>query len=620
MRRVLSPRAGSIATVLAFAVALPVATGSLMPKLLTGTDSLIIAEGLALAIAALSLNLLLGYAGQISLGQAGLLGSGAFTSGVVTSKLGLSLLLGAAAGTVTAALIAFLLGLPALRLRGLYLAMVTIGFGYAMQESVFRLSYLSAGSAGMPMPRNFAFGLTLVNNADYLSVCAVALVAVWVVDQNLIRTKLGRAFQAIREDEPVAQSFGVDVTRYKLLAFTLSGAFAGLGGALYGHAIGFVSNSTFDLNLSLLLLAVVVVAGLGSRAAVVAAALGFTILPSLISGLADYQYIIGAVLLMYTISRHPGGLAELARGLGESREARQLRRQEHTALEPEEVAAGWPSLSLPVSRAADVTARATPADRDAPVLAAQDICVRFGGLQVLDHATLVVPQGRIVGLIGPNGAGKTTLFNTVCGLVRPDSGTVTFRGEEISALRPDQRARMGIARSFQLIGLAKRLSVLDNFLLAQHQWATYSPSAALAGLPAVARRERELRERAMAAVALLGFERYLHTPAGNLSQGQQRLVEMGCLLLRAPDLVMLDEPSAGMSPAAVENLAVRLRALRTDLGRTVLLIEHNIPLVLDVCDDVYVLDVGRVIAHGPGSSVVTQPEVMSAYLGQAVPA
>jgi branched-chain amino acid transport system ATP-binding protein len=256
----------------------------------------------------------------------------------------------------------------------------------------------------------------------------------------------------------------------------------------------------------------------------------------------------------------------------------------------------------------------------APLLEVRSLSVKFGGLRALDDVSLVVPKGSIVGLIGPNGAGKTTFFNAVSGLVRPTAGQVAFLGRDVTALAPHERVGLGIGRTFQLIGLAKDQSVRDNFLLAQHLLAGYSPVSALLALPRSARVERELGDRADQAIEALGFERFRDTPVASLSHGQQRIVELGCALVTAPDLLLLDEPSAGMSPAAAESLAERLRDIRDELGRTVLLIEHNIPLVLDVCDEINVLNFGQLLARGSTGDIARDPAVLGAYFGEAVPA
>jgi branched-chain amino acid transport system ATP-binding protein len=253
------------------------------------------------------------------------------------------------------------------------------------------------------------------------------------------------------------------------------------------------------------------------------------------------------------------------------------------------------------------------------MLAVENVTVRFGSLLAVQEASLEVKAGEIVGLIGPNGAGKTTLFNAIAGLVPTESGRISFLGEDITAAPPHARAAAGIGRTFQGIGLAKDLTVTENFLLAQHSLAGYSTAEALLGAGRMARVEANLDERAREAIVALGFERKADVPVRLLSHGQQRIVELGCVLLTAPDLVLLDEPSAGMSPGAAENLAVRLRDIRDQLGRTVLIIEHNLPLVLDVCDSLTVLSSGVVIASGSVDDVARQADVVTAYLGEAIP-
>ncbi|MDT4918923.1 MAG: branched-chain amino acid transport system ATP-binding protein livM, partial [Pseudonocardiales bacterium] len=487
-----------------------------------------------------------------------------------------------------------------------YLAIVTLIFGVVMQYSVLRSTVFSGGSAGIALPRRVWGNRFSTDHAAYLVVSLLLLVLVWWLDVNVVRTRLGRAFRAIRENESVAQAFGIPVTRYKLLAFVLSGAMAGLAGAMYGHAIGFVNNEApFNQQQSLILVTLVVIAGMGRRLAVVIVALVFWIFPSFIAGLHGWAYILGAVALMATVAQHPSGLADLLQD---------RRRPPAVDDDVDEELPALPQLPAPTRPVTAV------ADASAPMLEVSGVSVRFGGLQAVDRVDLVVPAGKIIGLIGPNGAGKSTLFNAVSGLVRIDTGRIRFRGQEIQGLRTDQRARLGIARSFQQVGLAKDLSVRENFLLAQHQLAPYTDLEALMMLPRTSRLETELRERAEAAVEALGFGHLADMPVRHLSGGQQRIVEIACLLVTAPELVMLDEPSAGMAPAAAENLATRLRDLRDALGRTVLLIEHNVPLVLDTCDYVYVLDAGTLIAQGEPREIAANQDVIDAYFGRAVTA
>ena len=275
----LTPRRSNILLALLLCGILPTVTARAMPDLFNGSQALLLTTATATVAAAIALNILMGYAGQISLGHAALLGVGAFTSGLLTSNAGIplgfttipggqSMLIGIPAAAITGALVALVIGFPALRLRGLYLAIVTIGFGYAVEQSIFRMPALTRGSAGIELPRRMfarpvASGLTgffhdrlhlgfsipasLDLNADFLAFALLVVVIIWVVDENILRSRLGRAFHGIREDEAVAQSFAIDVSRYKLLAFVISGAVAGVAGALYGHAVLFTNNEQWTL-------------------------------------------------------------------------------------------------------------------------------------------------------------------------------------------------------------------------------------------------------------------------------------------------------------------------------------------------------------------------------------
>jgi ABC-type branched-subunit amino acid transport system ATPase component/ABC-type branched-subunit amino acid transport system permease subunit len=582
--------------------------------LLSDKNALLLAAGCAVALAGLSLNVLMGYAGQISLGQWAFVGAGAFTTGYVTgvTELRLPWVAGLIAATAVGGLVAFLVGLPALRLRGLYLAIVTIGVAYVAWQSLFRIEAVGGGSAGKVLPRPYIGTASFADNADFLAIAGIVLVLVWQIDVNLTRSRLGRAFQALKADESVAASFGVDVARYKLLAFTVSGAIAGAAGAVYGTAFGTITGDTFNYAGSLLLVVIVVIGGLGSRAGVVFAAFFAILLPDILialfgDGFRGADLVLNAALLVYTIARHPGGLAG---AVAEIRETRARKRGGEPPLPP--TRPSLPALTRPVGM--------PPVPRSRPgaaVLQATGISVRFGGLQAVDSADLRVDRGTIVGLMGPNGAGKTTLFNAMTGALTPDAGRVELLGVDISEQPTHARTALGMSRTFQLIGLAKGQSVYENLLIAQHLAAPYGVLSALTMIGPARWYERDVRARADEVLDGLGFGRYRDTHVGRLSHGQQRIVEIGCALVNSPELVMLDEPSAGMSPAAAEDLAATLLDVRDRLGRTVLLIEHNVPLVLGVADELYVMAAGKVIADGEPIEVVQRPEVVTAYLGTA---
>ncbi len=580
--------------------------------LLSDKNALLLASGCAVALAGLSLNVLMGYAGQISLGQWAFVGAGAFTTGYVTGvgQLRLPWIAGLIAATVVGGLVAFLVGLPALRLRGLYLAVVTIGVAYVAWQSLFRIEVVGGGSAGKVVPRPYIGSTSFAENADFLAIAGIVLVLVWQIDVNLTRSRLGRAFQALKADESVAASFGVDVARYKLLAFTVSGAIAGAAGAVYGTAFGTITGDTFNYAGSLLLVVIVVIGGLGSRTGVVVAAFFAILLPDILialfgDGFRGIDLVLNAALLVFTIARHPGGLAG---AVVELREKRARRKGGEPPLPP--TRPSLPALTRPVGMPPMPKARP-----GTPVLQATGISVRFGGLQAVDSADLRVDRGTIVGLMGPNGAGKTTMFNAMTGALTPDAGRVELLGVDISDLPTHARTALGMSRTFQLIGLAKGQSVYENLLIAQHLAAPYGVFSALTMVGPARWYERDVRARADEVLEGLGFQRYRDTPVSRLSHGQQRIVEIGCALVTSPELVMLDEPSAGMSPAAAEDLAATLLDVRDRLGRTVLLIEHNVPLVLGVADELYVMAAGKVIADGEPVEVVQRPDVVTAYLG-----
>jgi ABC-type branched-subunit amino acid transport system ATPase component/ABC-type branched-subunit amino acid transport system permease subunit len=569
------------------------------PGPLNGYHALVLCFGVTYVMAALPLNLLMGYAGQISLGHAAFLGIGAFASGIVAGRLGLPFVLGVLTAMATGGIAALVIGLPALRIRGLYLALVTLGFGLAMYSFVFRSRAITGGYAGVVVPRPKVGSFVFTNNADLLAIVISLLAVVWIVDRNIMRTKVGRAFLALRSDESVASVFGIDVPRYKTFAFGLYGALSGAAGAVLGHVIGLAQQETFTFDVSLLFVVIVLVGGLSSRPGVALAAFAFGISPRLLVGLHEWVLIAGPAAVLLILVRYPRGIGGV---VGDK--SRPLTRH-HTG-------GGGGDYARQVALPRPLAGAAQRAVRPLVVC---DLVVRFGGLVAVDGVSLEVEHNTITGLIGPNGAGKTTLFNAVSGLVPAQQGQIDVGGVDVSGLPPHRRAVAGIGRTFQQVGLIKDLSVAENFLLAQHRFATYHPLSSLAFLPNVQRSERALRERAAEAIALLGLEPRADTTLGELSHGQQRLVEIAAALLTSPGVLLLDEPSAGMSPAAAEALAERLVEMRDQIGQTIFLIEHHLPLVMATCDRVHVMDSGHLLATGTPAAVRSNPKVAAAYLG-----
>ncbi|MDP9101359.1 MAG: branched-chain amino acid ABC transporter ATP-binding protein/permease [Actinomycetota bacterium] len=593
-------RPKDVGLILLGCIVLPPLTGWAMPGLLSQATALTLTYGVCLGIAALSLNLLLGYAGQLSLGHAALLGVGAFGASLIVDGLALPMFIGWAVGACVGAAVALAIGIPALRLRGLYLALVTLVFGSTMQASVLRWRVFTHGSAGASLPRRLWGEHILINEPIYLSMVLVVLVGVWLVDINVLRTRIGRAFLAIREDETAAQAFGIDVTRYKLLAFVLSGAIAGLAGALYGGAVGLVNSDVFDRELSLRIVLFVIIGGVGRRWGCVAVSVLLAVAPKLPDPFKHYDLVIAAGITLYNVVKLPEGLAGFI-----------FRIRNNSPV--------GPAVGVEELRAIDLAAvaRTPPPSAERQVLTVSGLSVDFGGLRAVHGMSLTVRTGSIVGVIGPNGAGKSTLFNAISGFV-PSTGTVTLDGAEVQARQPHERVSAGLGRTFQNVGLARDQTVRNNILLAQHLKAPYGDLAALGFSHSARVAERELGQLADEVIGGLGFERYADTPVRELSGGQQRLVELAAVLATGPMLLMLDEPTAGLSPAAAESLAERLRQLQADRGQTILLIEHNVPLVLDLCHYIYVMSAGELLAEGTPDELSARPEILDAYLGGQV--
>ena len=250
------------------------------------------------------------------------------------------------------------------------------------------------------------------------------------------------------------------------------------------------------------------------------------------------------------------------------------------------------------------------------VLSAENISIRFGGLQALDSVTFRVNEHEIVGLIGPNGAGKTTFFNCVTGFYTPDTGDVFIRDQRVTDLRPDQRTHLGLGRTFQQVGLVRSFTVLENLLVAQHQKVRYGDAAGLLGLPSSLGEERRMRERAMQVLDYLGLAHLAGRSLGGLSYGTLKQVEVAAVIATDPDLLMLDEPLAGLGPEESEDFGERLLQMRTELGLTLVVIEHHVPFMLRVCDYLYVLNFGKLLAEGKPEAIRTNNAVAEAYMGE----
>lgn len=615
-----------------------------------------------LTVVAVALVLLTGWVGQISLAHATFVGIGAFATGLLATSLHIPFPLNLPVAAVIAGGAAAALGVVALRVRGLYLAVATLIFAWMGERFLFRQSWLTKHSSVdlHPLGRRHGFpSIDLTKRTVFFYVAwAVALLVLFVA-ANLRDTKTGRAFFAVKGSEVAAASLGIDVTRYKLLAFVISGTIAGAAGNLIMIGGQTVVSDQFKIPVSLFYLAVLVVGGIQSLGGAVAAALLFSAIELLffrVQALGAYLELVSALLLAVVLLLYRRGLAgvpesvqPLARRLAQvkARLAKAVTAEIQPAIDRmrveatrvREVVARTPGLRRvlaiedldttfaelaasasavpppPASPAFDLSVFPVDRAQRVALLEAEDVTVRFGGLTAVNGVSLTVREGEIVGLIGPNGAGKTTTFNAISGLVTPTSGHVSLFGEDVTEMQMHERAARGMGRTFQLIQLFPQLSVFENLLVATH---LANPSGVFSGALAnlhCLQAEADARARARDVVELLNLHEVANRPAGGLPFGVLRMVEVGRALVSEPRLIMLDEPASGLDNKETDRLSELLFFIRS-LGVALLLIEHDVRMVTGVSDYMYVIDRGTPLAEGTPAEVQRDAGVIAAYLGE----
>lgn len=539
-------------------------------------------RGLGFGIIVLSLVLLTGYGGMVSLCQLTFAGLGAFAMCHVGGPSGNPLGLLAAAGLAGG--IGALVALPTLRLRGLYLALATLAFGQAMDTIFFTKVLGTGGSLDVARPR--LPGLPRGDRTYFIEL-AVILAAVCLTLVAVRRGRWGRQLSAVDDSPAACATLGLSITRTKLAVFVTSAAIAGLGGALLVAVPGQGSNNDFVVLNSAALLLVARIGGISTMTGAVLAGLltaAFPALQEYVPKLALYQMSflltgLGAI----TIGRKPHGIGgDVARLAGLIRARRPVPQEVIVAPLAAVPPVLWPSGEV--------------------ALLVEGIGVRFGGVQALSAVSLAVMSGEVTGLIGPNGAGKTTFFNVVTGLEKARSGRVLLGDREVTDLATHQRARLGLARTFQRLEVFSSLSVRDNIRTAAEFHRSWAGSA------------EEPRQQTETILGLLGLLPVAHRRVEGLPTGLARLVELGRALATSPRLLLLDEPASGLSIQETEAFADVLRAIAAQ-GTAVLLVEHDVDLVMRICARIHVLDFGRVIASGTPSEIQSDPGVRAAYLG-----
>ncbi len=579
-----------------------VAAAAAIPLLVHANYSLRLFNlSLIFALLAISLNLVLGYAGQIALGHAALFGVGAYTSALMTAGAGGELFWPAfVASGLTTGIAGLLTGVPALRLRGHYLALATLGFGEIMRVVFFNwreVTHGMDGISGIPAPAIGTFALDTEARFFYLAL--VILILSMIMTRRIERSKFGRMFSAVRDAELGAGAAGINVPRLKIMAFAISAVLAGFAGSLYAHLVGFISPDVFIFDVTAQILSMVLIGGIGTTWGPVIGAVVLTFAPELLRVSKAYYLVMYGAGIAAMIIFLPNGLMGLAN--------RCFRR---SAPAPDSSANAGGDVPGPMR---------PPAPNDGldsePILTIEGLTCRFGGLVAIDDLSLSVRRGSIHGLIGPNGSGKSTLINLVTGLHVANSGNISFDGRPIRGLSPWKIAGRGLMRTFQNLKVFSSLTVAENVMISARGPRPAGWMFVLFDSRRARQEAAAIRQRAEDALRMVGLWHLRDRIITTLPHEQQRLVEIARALAITPKLIMLDEPAAGMGAADAARLVALIRSMR-DGGITIVLVEHNIPVVMSLADTVTVLNFGRKIAEGEPDAVRRNPEVVTAYLGQ----
>ncbi|MGA1838096.1 branched-chain amino acid ABC transporter permease/ATP-binding protein [Herbiconiux sp. 11R-BC] len=574
---------------------------------------------LIVAVLGLSFVVATGYAGELSLAQYAVAGLGALAAAKAASDLGLpfvlSLLIAAAAGVASGALI----GLLSLRVRGDVVAIITVGLALAVQALVLENPAITGGIGGIPVPSPEIFGLSLdavAHPERFAIVCAVVLVLASLVVANIRRGTSGRRMLAMRSGERAALSLGISVRGARLYGLAVSGGLAGVAGGLLAFRQPTVLFGGFTVDASMTLLGAVVLGGVGFLAAGVLGGLavtgGFVFYLMSLTGWQQFlPLILGLALLVNLITVPDGVIPANARWFGAL--VRRIRGQR--AVSPAVATSGSrePSPASASPAPAPLTSPRRASSSRGQSLALDGLTVEFGGIRALDEVTLRIEPGRVEGLIGPNGAGKTTLIDAVTGITRRYSGSVSLAGASIDRLSAAERARRGLGRTLQGLELFEELTVRENLVIGSDSraWHAYVSDLVRPGAGA-------LSGAALEAVRRFELDDTLDVLPGELPYGRRRLVAIARSIAAQPDVILLDEPAAGLSAGERIELAELIRLMADSWGIAVLLVEHDVDLVMRVSDHITVLEFGKVIAAGAPEEVREHDEVRRAFLGQEV--
>jgi ABC-type branched-subunit amino acid transport system ATPase component/ABC-type branched-subunit amino acid transport system permease subunit len=543
------------------------------------------------AIAVIGLNILLGLSGQMSMGQSGFYALGAYGSAILATTYGWPLFPAMLAGLGVAALSGVLVGLIALRTRGLYLAMATLAFGFVVEILAQRWVSLTGGTMGLMAVPQIDYGSFEMGPTYFFWTAAGLLLLVQIGSDYAFGSMLGRRLRAIKESEAFAATTGLNVPLWRIVVFAASATLAGLSGILFAHMDGYISSDAFNIRLTISLLIATVIGGLGFSYGPL---LGTAILlgvAEILASLPDVGQIIYGGILLFVLLLFPEGAIGLVRRI----------------LRPKPAA-----TKAAVSKTLNESRWLSPEKPSPATLSIEGLTKTYAGVTALKDVSLSIKPGTVHALIGPNGAGKSTFINVVAGLYRADAGRILLDGKDITTMPAHSRARMGIVRTFQNLQLIDGVDVLSNVMLGMspRHGALRDFGEWLAGM----KHEAAERSRAYSLLDSLGLAGLADLYPRNLSYGHRKLVELARAMAQAPSVLLLDEPVAGLTPEEAREIADVVGLLRGS-GVAVLLVEHNMDFVMNISDTVTVLDFGHLIAAGEPAAVQGNPLVRQVYLG-----